>query len=216
MRIEKDAEKIWGEVVLTYKDKECRFPFHIPSGEVFNHDPKPLVRFKCAALVVLTPKITLTRCIHQLCIAIFRAISYAYRYLDGQVLTQNDGVDIYSALSDSTRAIKYGWKLTKCAWSGIFNPYLGRLQYGLLERELNRHKDGPHRDKFYLAICFQRLWYFDEKDAETNTKVENKLVKYLVLIENIRKALLSCAFHQVLKELKIIRPAQYSSYLGIR
>ncbi len=203
IRLEKQANAEWGSLFLQYSEKEYEFPYHIPSGEVFNHDPAFLIRFKCFALVCLTPLISAIRSVYCLALSVFLIISEVYRYLDGQSLSQEAQIAVYENAFDSARALGYGALMTGCGFMGIFTPYEARRDYSAFERNLNRHGDGPHRDKFYLAICFQRLSVIPEDDLDVN-QVENKLTNYLARIDAIRAALCACSIHQLLVELRVI------------
>lgn len=206
-RIENNGNSVWGSLVFLHHKKELRFPHHIPSDEIFNYDPDPLIRFKCVVVTALTPAATIVRSIYGLAKAIFITLEEVYCYLDGQNPSPEFWEDIKDTLSDSTRAWYYGTLLTGCASSGVFFPFWARYHYGKLERELNRHSDGPHRDKFYLAPCFQRLCVLKQGDLQNHEQVSRRLARYLDLIDGLRTAFFNCDCHQLMLELRILRPA---------
>jgi hypothetical protein len=197
----------WGNIFLEYHEKEYRFPYHIPSGEVFNYDPTLLIRFKCVGLVAMTPLVSLIRSVYWFAVSIFMVLSEVYRYLDGQSPSEEAQEAIYANAYDSLRALGYGTLMTGSALMGIFAPYQGRLHYGLFERELNHHSDGPHRDKFYMAICFQRLTNLSSED-EDEDQVEDKLTRYLDRIDSIRTAVWACSLQQLTAALSGKRPVE--------
>lgn len=207
IRFEEQLNSSWGEFVLPHNEKEYKFPCHIPSREIFNLDPDSVIRGKCLALILLTPVVSVARSVYWLAQSIFMALAGVYRYLDGQGASQEDQDAIYETAQDSVRALGYGVLLTGCAFIGVGAPYWGRLHYGWLERSLNRHVDGPHRDKYYLAYCFQRLSMLPEDYPENCDQVTEKLTKYLDLIHSIRAAIFSGSFDQLERELRLLRAA---------
>src|SRR5262249_52339014 len=150
------------------------------------------------------PLVSVMRSVYWLAISIFMVLSEAFLYLDAQSSSEEAPLAIYEKAYDSIRALGYGALMTKCALMGIFSPYQKRFEYGGLERALNRHSDGPHRDKFYLAFCFQRLSVLSEEE-ESLTRVEEKLNKYLTRIHSIRAAIWGCDIQQLIIELRIIK-----------
>lgn len=191
----------WGEVEVLFQEEKVQFPYHIPTGEVFNHDPELLIRFKCIVLTGLTLLVTVMRSIYWLAQSIFLIITETFRFLDNQDPISENREAIISLAVDSLRAWKYGALMIGCALKGIFFPYAARQAYGQLERELNKHADGPHRDKFYLAFCFQRLTIL-KKDGK-NDEVISQLTKYLARVKRIQEALWSCSLQKLMVELKI-------------
>lgn len=199
---------VWANFSVEYKEQEYQFPYYVPTGEIFNHDPSKLIRMKCLALTCLTPLVSVVRSIYWFTHAIFMVLTEVFRYLDGQDQTEDTRIAMSEYVYDSARALGYGTLMTGCALMGVFAPYQGRLHYGWLERELNHHSDGPHRDKFYLAICFQRICVLSEDEEETNETTE-KMTKYLARIDAIRQAFWSCSIPQLMVELKY-KPASHS------
>lgn len=206
IRLENQGNSDWGNVFLQHGEKEHRFPYHIPTGEIFNHDPDSLIRFKCAVLTVMTPLVSVMRSVYWLALSIFLVLTEFYRYLDGQSLSPDDQEAIYETAYDSLRALGYGALMTGTALTGIIAPHQARWRYGGYERALNRHEDGPHRDKFYVAICFQRLYTMAE-DVQDMDEVDEKLTKYLDKIDAIRIAAWSCDIQDFLVLLHL-RPAK--------
>lgn len=174
----------WGNIEFSFKGQLFYFPTHLKSGEVYNIDPAPLIRLKCAALIGLTPFITLTRSVGWVAETIFMVLREFYRYLEGEKITQERRQKIADKAADSLRALQYGMEMTGICFYGIFNPLEARMQYGKKERELNRHVDGPHRDKYYAAFCFQRLTHLSSKDPDY-VQLDKRLTKYLTSIYTI-------------------------------
>lgn len=199
LRVENSDHSNWGEIVLDYKQKEYQFPYHIPTHEIFNNDPLNLIRFKCIAITAITPIISVVRSIYWLSLSILGVIAEAYRYLDNQSLSPEIRAAIFEHAHDSVRALSYGASLTVCACIGIFFPFWGRLHYGHLERELNRHPDGPHRDKFYFAICFQRIEILCEDEDQNMLQISERLTNYLERVDAIREAIWACSFNQLME-----------------
>lgn len=197
----------WGTVFIQHDDEEVAFPYHIPTREIFNHDPELLVRIKCIGLTCLTPLASLIRSVYWLSQSIFLILTEVYHYLDGQAISDDAQGIIEESAYDTVRALGYGALMTGSAFMGIFDPNQGRYYYGRLERELNRHWDGPHRDKFYLAICFQRIFVIPEDDEEL-TEVEDRLTKYLDRIDEIRAAFWSCDVEQLMVGLRLMPAKQ--------
>ncbi|MBA3722578.1 MAG: hypothetical protein H0W88_09280 [Parachlamydiaceae bacterium] len=207
----------WGELFIKYNDKEYTFPCYLPSGEIFNLDPSSLVRLKCVVLTVITPIMSIVRSIYWLSKAIFMCLSEVYRYLDNAEPSNGPQESIIDVASDSIRALFYGVALTGCSLSGILAPFWARLNYGHLEGTLNRHSDGPHRNKFYLAFCFQRVAILPKNFKENSAQVIEKLDKYIKLIDiihSVRDAIRNLSRRQVLDEgrkllveLKVLSPA---------
>jgi len=193
----------WNQIEIPYEGSTFVFPYHIPTGEVYNFDPPSLVRFKCVIVTGATPVISIARSVYWLAKSILLSISEAFRYLDGQNVSQEDRNAIIVAASDSLRSIKYGFLLTCSSFKGIFDPLNGRQEYGRLERELNRHTDGPHRDKFYLAFCFQRCCTKPKEDSKTIEMIQ-KLTKYIATVFEIRTAICTCDYKKLMKEFKLI------------
>lgn len=195
-----DGISNWGMVNLEYHNKDYEFPYYAPSGEVFNHDPSYLIRFKCLCLTAGTPVVCVARSIYWLSNSLFLLLSEAFYYLDGQEISEEDHLAMHQYAYDSLRALGYGILMTGSAIEGMIFPYDARLRYGELERSLNRHTDGPHRDKFYLAICFQRLIVLSD-DHENIEEVGEKLTKYLARIDALRAALFSFSLQQLMAAL---------------
>lgn len=192
----------WGEICISSEKKKYKFPYHIPSGEIFNFDPPHLIRTKCLALVILTPIVSLIRSIYWLAKAAFLLLAAGFNYLDGQDLTNQSRKNIALNLADSVLAWTYGIQMTAYAAMGVILPNSGRIHYGYLERRLNRHVDGPHRDKFYLAICFQRLCVYDSTKIQD---VNDKLYTYASRVEALVVAIKSRSYQRVMQEYKAIR-----------
>lgn len=188
----------WGTFVLSLKGEKYHFPCYLPTREVFNFDPDLLIRLKCAALVVLTPLVSLLRSIYWFAKSIFLAFAEIFHYLDGQDL---DWSSAKESAEDSVRAITYGSTMCINALEGIVFPYDGRMKYGHTERELNRHTDGPHRDKLYLAFCFQRIAMMPEKYLEQIDQVEAQLKRYMNRVFELSDAIYTCSFGKIIKEL---------------
>lgn len=193
----------WGEISISYNNQKYIYPYYIPTGEVFNDDPSMLIRYKCAALVVFTPVITLIRTIYWAAKAMFLTLAAAFYHLNGN-LTEQDKARVVETFKDCGRAWYYGAQMTLYAALGIILPYYSRLNYGHLEASLNRHEDGPHRDKFYLAICFQRLIVYD---GDNLADVEQKLTNILGRIQALKTAFWSFSFQKIMKELNAIGAA---------
>lgn len=183
---------VWGEIIIP-KTSDCdiaffnpgyRFLFHQESGEVFNFDPPKLIRAKCIALIALTPTFAIMRSITWLVKSIFLSLAGIFNYLDDKEFDEKTRRGISEAFMDSIRAIPYGVKMTGQAALGIFSPLKARRRYGQLERELNRHVDGPHKDKFYLAFCFQPLAHL-KKEHGNQEEVEKKLIRSIHFFERI-------------------------------
>lgn len=191
----------WGEIGIKYEGEEISFPFHIPSGEIFNNDPESLVRLKHFGLVLITPLITVIRSVYWLTKAIFLALSEIYHYLDEDDPSDESHIAITEAAHDSVRSWKYGGLMTGYAFAGIFAPHWARRHYGQLERTLNRHSDGPHRDKFYAAICFQPLCTLLNDDQLNDEDAAKKLNKYLTRVDAIQEAFWSCSWTALIREL---------------
>lgn len=200
-RLDNQGNEDWGSFSVQYNEKEYQFPYYIPSGEIFNHDPPSLISFKCVVLTVLTPLISIIRSVYWLGVSIFLILAETYRYLDGQGSSEDVQIAIYESSFESVRGLGYGTLMMGCAFVGIFAPYQGRLHYGWLERELNHHSDGPHRNKIYAAICFQRLFVLAE-DGENSDQAAEKITKYLTRIDTIFRAFWSCSYQQLMVELR--------------
>lgn len=205
IRLENQGTSDWGNVILQYDGREYEFPCHIPTGEIFNHDPASLIRLKCAALVVLTPLISVIRSVCWLAMSIFMVLREVFHYLDAQSITPAAQEAIYETSIDSLRALGYGTLMLGTVITGIVAPNQARSHYGRYERALNRHWDGPHRDKFYLALCFQRL-YVKSADKQMD-EVDKRLTKYLAKIDAIRAALWSCDLANLMVQLRL-RPSK--------
>jgi hypothetical protein len=195
LRVVKHENPEWGEEILVHKNKEYSFPYHIPSHEVFNNDPKMLIRAKCAGLVIATPVITVVRSAYSLALAIFKVLAETYHYLDSGSFSSSA---IYEPAFESIRALGYGVLLTRWAVQGMMTPYNARRHYSQLERELNRHADGPHRDKFYLAFCFQRRALMpQESDLDYDQKMQEiaqRLMGDIDFISEMRTSLFTGAW----------------------
>jgi hypothetical protein len=203
-----NVDSFWGEISVTFKNEVSQFPYDTRSGKIFNVDPINLIRLKSIALTFSTPFVSLIRCVYTLATYFFSIVSQIYSYLDQQHAYQNTTLSIsdmvYDGCSESLRILRFGMLMTKWAFLGILDPYEGRLNYGLLEQELNRHTDGPHRNKFYHAICFQpKAILPKECKDEDLQKIESKLIRYLTLVDNLRSALFSCELRGFINELKL-------------
>ncbi len=207
--VNKNSESTWGEVPFFYNEKRYDFPNHRATGEIYNLDPKLLIRFKCIALTIGTPLISIVRSIASLAQAFFMCLRELYHYLDNQPIECHA---IAETAYDSLRALKYGSLMTMCAFFGIFSPYSQRQQYGKYEREYNNHLDGsPHRDRFYLAICFQPLGKM-EKDTTVQLKTIERLNKYIFYIYDIKEKCKNCAFRELFRELIYFRHDLYNPF----
>lgn len=192
----------WGIARLEY-DGQHEFPILSETGEIFRNDPLPLVRFKCAAIVVLTPLATLMRSVCWATEEIFRAISQTYRQIDGEDLSQEKPASLKNALIEVGRTWYYFPFLMGYALQGLVNPAEGRLNYGITERLLLKHETPKIRERHYVAVCFQPMG--NQKDPK---KAEKKIVKYLKVIEMIKKihsALFRCNLKQIYHEYKSFR-----------
>lgn len=191
----------WGEAVICFNEAEASFPFYIPTGEIFNNDPESLVRMKHLGLVLITPLMTVIRSIYWLAASIFLALSEVYRYLDDGEISPDACIKMKEAAEDSLRAWKYGSLMTGCALAGLFAPFWARRRYALFERTLNRHSDGPHRDKFYTAICFQPLCMLRTTDQLNDEDAAKKLNKYLDRVVRIQEVFWSFSWTELVREL---------------
>jgi hypothetical protein len=131
------------------------------------------------------------------------SLAEGFHYLDGRDINKENMTFIKDTITDVPRALSYGSLLTIYAIAGVFFPFWARHHYGQMERELNRHADGPHRNKFYLAICFQPVVKQDEFNL--SQKVMNKLNDHIQRIEKIQKAFWPFDYRQLMMELKLLR-----------
>ncbi|MGA8164690.1 MAG: hypothetical protein WB791_06655 [Waddliaceae bacterium] len=180
----------WEIITLSsHSEEKYRFPYSKHYGEVYNFDPDLLIRCKCVALTLLTPPVSAARTVCRIAKAAFLLLTAAYHYLDDQKIPALEKQAIRIAALDSGRALYYGVQMTGCAIWGIFSPYDARHEYAKLERTLNRHQDGPHRDKYYLAICFQPLAVVPNFDKEEQkriaAKLDNTIHRYLTLLRAV-------------------------------
>lgn len=199
-RLNHTSNTVWGEVVVSCNDKECHFPYNLATGEVFNDDMSYLIRAKCTALVFVTPMMTVIRTVYWIAKAVFMTFKEGYRYLECEDSPENAFKKISEVASDSVRAIGYGLLMTGCAAGGIVAPFAFREHYGHFERTLNRHSDGPHKDKFYLAICFQSLIVINSESSNLEA-VANKLVRYESRTQAIRDAFWSFSYQKLMEEI---------------
>lgn len=200
-RLDAPLNSSWGEAAILYEENEISFPLHISSGEIYNNDPPSLIRLKNLGLVFITPLITLIRSVYWLAKSIFLALSEVYRYLDDEESSEEACNAMKEAAYDSVRSWMYGGLMTGCAFAGIFAPYWGRRCYGQLERDLNRHTDGPHRDKLYTAICFQPLCILRSDDPLNDEDAAHKLNKYLARVDTILESFRTYSWTSLLREL---------------
>lgn len=156
------------------------FPYHRISGKVFNSDPKFLIRAKCLGLVVLTPLISVIR-------SVYWAVKAFFMCFNTSSHSDKNSDRLQTVAYDAIRALGYGLYMTQVACSGILYPHEARLRYGAFERTLNR-QESPHRNKFYLAICFQPIYTINEDNKKD---VEKRLLDYSQKIDNIERAFLS-------------------------
>lgn len=177
----------WGSITVSFEGEEHAFTYHVPSGEVFNDDSAFLIRKKCFGLILGTPLFSLARSIAWFAHGCFMLLSEAFYILDGQPISDEMKAERINKFEDIGRALKYGYWLTGYACAGIVYPYWARQQYGHLERELNRHPDGPHRSKHYLAFCFQRIFMMPQ-DPTQQAAVEGRLTNYLALVRAFHDA----------------------------
>jgi hypothetical protein len=198
-RLESTPNSVWGHVVVSNHPSEFRFPYSLATGEVFNDDKHYLIRAKCAALVFITPLMTVIRTVYWFAKSIFMTLAKAYHYLDCESAPYSFK-QILEVASDSIRAIGYGILMTGCALGGMIAPFTFRQHYGHLESALNRHKEGPHKDKFYLAICFQRLHTITPK-AENLEDVAIKLTRYRSRVVAVQEAFWSCSYSRLIQEM---------------
>jgi hypothetical protein len=190
----------WGHVSIIHKGEKEKFSFNIETNEIFNTDPVNVIRFKCAALTIATPLISVARVVYYLAKSIFVALQNFYYYLDGKNPVDQDTPSFFNTLLEIPRVLQLGAELTITAIQGILDPLEKRRMYGILERALNRHTDAPHRDGFYLAICCQPLAKLPAEGSDEELhKVEAKLIRYLNRIEEILAAVQShvrlCRIH---------------------
>lgn len=195
----------WGYVVVPFNKKEWVLPYCLSTREVFNLDPVALIRFKCVLLTAATPLVTLVRIIYEVAKAAFLALAAIYYYLDNQPSSRSIVACLITGLTESGRTSWYGIRLTGYSFMGIFDPYRGRQRYGKLERELNRHSDGPHSDKFYLAFCFQRIAHVPEDYSEYSEFFISKLHKHIAPIDGVIQAIAN-AFSEFCTALHVMDP----------
>lgn len=187
----------WGTVEVHYNQGIYCFPYFKKSGEVFNNDSKLCVRFKCLVLTALTPLVSLARSIHALSKCVFILLSEVYYYLEGNRFSPWNKMN--DAFHDSVRALYFGTQMTGYAVAGLFDPYWARQHYGAEERKLNKHFDRAHRDKFYLARCFQFLSVLPKNSTECPKEIANKLIKRCAYIDNLIVAIKSYSLDKFVK-----------------
>lgn len=182
LNIESTQGSDWGKVCYQ-KSEEAKkkvFPYHIPSGEIYNTDDSSIIRFKCVLLTIATPIVSVIRAVYWLAKAAFLTLDAAFRFLDGQDGNMERIYKILESAADSVRALVYGALMIGCAVGGIAAPMMFRRYYGALERTLNRQPNGPHKDKWYMAFCFQRLYVLkDPSKIGENSILANKLYRNL-------------------------------------
>ncbi len=179
LAIERNLESSWGNVTFTYENKEKIFPCYFPTGEIFNQDSKDFIRFKCVLLVGATPVMTVARTCYWFAKSIFLLLAESFYFLDGSNVNRPKN-QLSEAVQDIFRSVGYGVLLTGGALIGIAAPYTGRRYYGLFERTLNRHEDGPHRNKLYIAFCLQRVALIEDEN-----KAYEKLNKHLEFMNKV-------------------------------
>jgi hypothetical protein len=168
------------EYIAKVQLKKC-FPYHEPSGEIYNEDPKWLLRIKGFMLLTVgTPIITAVRMVYQAVILILHlTLIQPFKLLDGRVSMIEAKKEVTEHLVDISRAALYGIALCAAAFLTVFAPFTGRRYYGKLERMLNRHEEtGPRFNKFYMAICFQRLAIY-KSGSEITDKGKDFLFNHL-------------------------------------
>lgn len=188
-----DEQAGWDIYVLNYQGIDVQFPRKSLTGEIYNFDPGLVIRAKCCVLTLITPLMSGIRAVYWIGLSFSMLIKKCFHALDGKDFGSGH-FPIKNTMKDVPRAIYYGIILTFYAACGVLFPYWGREHYGRNERLLNRHPDGPHRDKFYLAICFQPLAVINEVEIGSEERARNKLLRYIELVNNIRAALLSLDF----------------------
>lgn len=179
---------------LKYGQEDFHFPYNHSTREVFNLDHEWVIRLKCVAITLVTPIVSIVRSIYALATSIFILLSATYYYLEGDT-TLTFKASPSEKASDSLRSLTYGAAMTGCAAIGILAPFWARLHYGHLERELNRHGDAPHHDKFYLAFCFQRICVIASDDPNHSDQVEHKLKRYFAHLEEIITLIFNAYYH---------------------
>lgn len=196
----------WGVVVFPFNKKEWVLPYCLSSREVFTLDPVWLVRFKCLILTPATPLVTVIRIVYELAKATFSALRAVYYSLDNQPSSQGCFSYLKTGVYESGRTLLYGVSLTAFAAMGIFDPYRGRQKYGWLERELNRQPDGPHRGKFYLAFCFQRIAILPVDFPNNSDFAINKIKKRIAPLDAIVTAIRAGSLSELKDASKLVFP----------
>ncbi len=170
---------VWGIFSLSYEGNKYQFPYYRPTGEIYNFDPDPLIRLKCVWIAIATPPLCLCRSIYWLAQSIFMLFAEAYR--DARRKSSDEAwMQIKEVAVDSARALQYGFILTGLALWGIVFPFSARIQYGQAERELNRHVECPHHDKFYLARCFQPVAFMPKDYPKHRDELVDRFVKRVI------------------------------------
>jgi hypothetical protein len=160
----------WAQVDLVDANNNHHlFPWNQKSGEIFNADPKWLIRIKAICLAVLTPIVTTIRILYHTVMAILHTlIIQPFLLLDGRITCSQAAKQIRESFSDIFRSAFYGLILEGCTLYTIVCPRAKGL-YGYFERALNRHlESGPHSDKFYMAPCFQPLVHNEHLNSQKN------------------------------------------------
>ena len=164
----------WGKITVAFTDGEIlrTFIIHRESGEIFNDDPKCLIRFKGFGLIMGTSLMTAARVLNNLAQAILNiAIIIPISILEGRIGLVDAGKKILLQIYNIFKPIIFALVLTLAAFYTIISPYNGRQLYGRLERKLHGHERGIHGNKFYLAICFQLLGLDTAPNKAANKRI---------------------------------------------
>lgn len=161
--------KGWAVLEVVFADKSTggRFPIHIETGEIYNEDPKWLIRMKGLHLIVGSPIVAMVRLIYSIAAtALNLVILIPIKILEGKISLKTAALQIARLIENIFRLIVYELILELAAVCTVFLPYTGRQLYGRMERLINNDKAGMNSSKFYLAPCFQRLGLYKSGSPE--------------------------------------------------
>lgn len=168
----KDCNATWSEAIFS-KSAEGNvenyvFPIHVPSGEIYNLDCDPVIRFKGIIIPIGIVFVTLQRVIHHLAQAIF----YTYRALVEKDPSRQ--AEMAERRNHSFTAIGYAvgtWlRVSVFAVGMIFLPYTSRRYcYAGAKSYYNYVKANDLGNKYFFPRCIRSIADWD-KDTRSGKR----------------------------------------------
>lgn len=168
----------WKAVPITESNRSRETSYHFIQdnhGNIYNGDSRIVIRIKAVEIHFVVPLIFVVHLIFRLGASLVNSGSIALELLRGRITKEGALADLKKSAWKIVRVFVCAGLMYKALSFTLYDPYLGRIDFAKLERELNDDEDAYEREKNYFIRCFQPIVKIDSE------KRDLRLNKYCTL-----------------------------------